>query len=49
MKGGIKDGSKERADREEIRAISLHPSGTMIKDERNVMDGGNDTISWGER
>lgn len=46
MQGDIKDGGKERADREGIKAISLHPSGTAIKDEREVMDG---MISWGKR
>ena len=30
---------REREDRKEIRAISLHPSGSMIMDEREVMDG----------
>lgn len=46
MQGDVKDGGKEREDREGIRAISLHPSGTAIKGEREVMDG---VISWGER
>lgn len=35
---GWRRGERER-EREEIRAISLHPSGTMIMDERKVMDG----------
>lgn len=48
-RGEIKDGGKEREDRKEIRTISLHPSGIMIKDERKVMDGRNGMISWRER
>lgn len=43
----IKDGGKEKTDRQEIRAISLHPSGIMIKDERKVMDGKNGMIGGG--
>lgn len=45
----MKDGGKEREDSKKIRAISVHPSGVVIKHERGVMDGGSDMISWGKR
>lgn len=33
-----KDGCIKRVERKKTSAVSLHPSGIMIKDERKVMD-----------